>query len=217
MSEAGLHAAALSARRRLNWARLRGPVAIIAIFAAVFLSLQVISPGSLSYFDITSLANGGATLALAAIGQTIIILTRGFDLSAGAVISLVNVTVASIPQETLGGQIVAALAGVAVGAAVGAFNGIFVGFLRLQSIVVTLATMFLVRGLTLLIMPNPGGAVGFDLTSLLAGDAIPGLLPSSVVVLGLALAVWGVIKGSRFGTALYAVGSDPECAAADLY
>lgn len=216
MSGASLNAGALSPRRKLNWARLRGPVAIIAIFAAVFLMLQVISPGAFSYFDINSLANGGATLALALalIGQTIIILTRGFDLSAGAVISLVNVTVASIPHDTLGGQILAALAGVAVGAAVGAFNGIFVGFLRLQSIVVTLATMFLVRGLTLLIMPNPGGMVGFDLTTLLAGDAITGVLPSSVVVLVLALAVWGVIKGSRFGTALYAVGSDPECAAA---
>lgn len=214
MSGASLTGRILAPRRKLNWARLRGPVTIIAIFATVFATLQAISPGALSYFDVTSLANGGATLALVAIGQTIIILTRGFDLSAGAVISLVNVTVASIPQETLGGQILAAMAGIGVGAAVGAFNGLFVGFLRLPSIVVTLATMFLVRGLTLLIMPSPGGMVGSDLTALLTGDAVPGFLPSSIVVLGLALAVWMVIKGSRFGTALYAVGSDPEAAAA---
>ena len=214
MSDASLNIGAMKPHRKLNWAQLRGPVTIIAIFVTVFLALQAISPGSLSYFDVNSLANGGATLAVAAIGQTIIILTRGFDLSAGAVISLVNVTVASIPQDTIAGQILVALTGVAVGAAVGAFNGIFVGFLRLQSIVVTLATMVLVRGITLLIMPNPGGMVGLDMTTLTAGDAIAGLLPSSIVVLMVALLVWTAIEGSRFGSALYAVGSDPEGAAA---
>ena len=200
-------------RRRPNLSRWRGPVTAILIFLASFVLLQAISPGSFSYFDFNSLANGGATLALTAIGQTVIILSRGFDLSAGAVISLVNVTVASIPQDTAAGQVLAVLAGIAVGTLVGAFNGLFVGYFRLQSIVVTLATMFLVRGITLLIMPNPGGAVGADLSMLLAGDAIAGLLPSSVVVIVFALAIWTLLRGSRFGTALYAVGSDPESAA----
>ena len=68
----------------------------VLIAIAVFLGLLghwsiLISAGPLSYFDISFLSSGGATSALAAIGQTIVILSGGFDLSAGAVISLVNV------------------------------------------------------------------------------------------------------------------------------
>ena len=201
-------------RRAVIGARSRGPVTIVAIFLVALGTLAAISPGALSYFDFNSLANGGATLALAGIGQTIIILTRGFDLSAGAVISLVNVTVASMPQETVADQALAAVVGVLIGGAVGAFNGLFVAVFRLQSIVVTLATMFLVRGITLLIMPNPGGAVGMELSAFLSGSAIPEVLPASVVLIAVALLVWLLIKGSRLGSALYAVGSDPDGAAA---
>lgn len=212
MSDGAIDLPASQPREPINWSRMGGPLTIGIIFVALFTFLQAISPGSFSYFDFSSMANGGATLALAAMGQTIIILTRGFDLSAGAAISLVNVVVASVPQETVGGQVAAVAAGLATGAAIGAFNGFFVAVLRLQSIVVTLATMFLVRGITLLIMPNPGGSVGFDLSMVLTGSAIPDILPASVLVMGVALAIWFLIRSSRFGVTLYAVGSDPESA-----
>ena len=192
--------------------RHRGLVAIALIFALSILSLSALSPYRLNYFDFNSLANGGATLALAAIGQTLIVISGGFDLSAGATISLVNATVASLPQDTLAAQVLAVLAGLAAGAAVGAFNGFFVAYFRLQSIVVTLSTMFLVRGLTLLILPDPGGHVAPGLTALLSGSAIASVLPSSVLLVLAGLAIWLVIKNRPFGTALYAVGSDPEAA-----
>jgi len=192
--------------------RSRGLTAIIVIFVLALVLINVISPAPMSYFDVNSLANGGAPLALAAIGQTIVILSGGFDLSAGATISLVNVMVASLPQDTLGGQISAILVGLLVGGLVGAFNGFFVAYFRLQSIVVTLSTMFLVHGLTLLIMPNPGGFVAPEVTSFFAGSAIPGVLPSSVVVIAVALAIWWYLKSLPFGTALYAVGSDADAA-----
>ena len=74
----------------------RRAIAACSIAAVVFLVAArhqsiSISAGPLTYFDISFLSSGGATLALAAIGQTIVILSGGFDLSAGAVISLVNV------------------------------------------------------------------------------------------------------------------------------
>ncbi|MGD9913224.1 MAG: ABC transporter permease [Rhizobiaceae bacterium] len=193
-------------------AKHRGLMAIVVIFLLALVTVNALSPSPMSYFDVNSLASGGAPLALAAIGQTIIIIGGGFDLSAGATISLVNVIVASLPQDTLSAQLLSALVGLAVGALVGAFNGFFVAYFRLQSIVVTLSTMFLVKGITLLIMKDPGGYVGPELTSLLAGSAIPGFLPSSLVVVAIALLVWLFLKGTRWGTALYAVGSDQEAA-----
>jgi len=69
-----------------------------------------------------------------------------------------------------------------------------------------------VRGITLLILPDPGGSVAHGLTALLTGTAIPGLLPAPLVVILVALAVWLALKRMRFGTALFAAGSDAESA-----
>jgi ribose transport system permease protein len=204
--------AAAGERIRFNFSKHRGLIAAALVFAALLALLVVISPKGLGYYDLASLATNGAPLALAAIGQTIIIIAGGFDLSAGAAISLVNALVATTPQETAAGQIGAVALGLAAGAAVGAFNGFFVAFMRLQSIVVTLSTMFLVRGVTLIVLPDPGGSVAETLTKFLTGAAIPGILPAAAIVVAGGLLLWGLVKRTRFGTAIYAVGSDPEAA-----
>ena len=197
-------------RARLNLSRHRGLIAALVVFAALVAFVEAITPKGLSYYDVSSLITTGAPLALAAVGQTFVIIVGGFDLSAGAAISLVNAVVATIPQQSVGGQIGAVVAGIAIGSAVGAFNGFFVAFLRLQSIVVTLSTMFLVRGLTLLIMPDPGGSVAETLTKLFTGAAIPGVLPAAAIVIAGGLAIWLLVGRMKFGTAMFAVGSDAD-------
>jgi ribose transport system permease protein len=104
------------------------------------------------------------------------------------------------------------LAGLAIGAAIGAFNGLFVAVLRLQPIVVTLATMFITQGVTLLVMDKPGGQMPPDFSTFLTGAAIPDVLPAAIVILVIALLLWTALAHSRFGTALYAVGSDEGAA-----
>ncbi len=195
---------------RFDLKRHRGLAAAVVVFGGLLAFVAAVTPGGLGYPDFASLATSGAPLALAAIGQTFIIVVGGFDLSAGATISLVNAVVATLPQQTLAGQIGAVVAGLVVGAAVGAFNGFFVAFLRLQSIVVTLSTMFLLHGITLLLLPNPGGSVAQTLTKFFTGNAISGFLPAAAVVILVGLATWLLVKRTRFGTAMYAVGSDAE-------
>ena len=117
-------------------------------------------------------------------------------------------------QTTLGSEIGWGAAGLAIGAAIGAFNGVFVALLRLQPIVVTLASMFIVQGITLLVMDKPGGQIAPDFSTFLTGSAIPNVLPAAVVILGIALLLWTALAHSRFGTSLYAVGSDEDAAAA---
>jgi ribose transport system permease protein len=196
--------------------RNRGPIIAAIVFAILMFMVDWISPGQLTYFDISFLSSGGATTAIAAIGQTIVILSGGFDLSAGAVISLVNVVLASSMDPMAQGASVTlwTLAGIGIGMAVGAFNGFFVAVMRLQPIVVTLSTMFILQGVTLLIMDKPGGYVAPELGAFYMGDAIAGWLPMPLVMIGVVLLLWLWLKGTRFGTALYAVGSDPDAAAA---
>src|SRR5208282_4867300 len=105
-------------------------------------------------------------------------------------------------------------AGVGIGMASGAFNGFFVAVLRMQPIVVTLATMFILQGVTLLIMDKPGGQVSPALGDLLIGDAVPNLLPKPTVLTILVLALWTWLKRTNFGVAIYAVGGDVDSARA---
>jgi ribose transport system permease protein len=212
MSDIALQTAPPS-RLRLSLARHRGLLTAILVFLALFGIVNLVSPRPYSFFDFSYMSTGGCTLALAAIGGTLVILTGGFDLSVGAVISLVNVTLASHMQPGLGSEAGWALAGLAIGAAIGAFNGLFVALLRLQPIVVTLATMFIVQGITLLVMPQPGGQIPPDFSSFLTGTAIPDVLPAAIVILAIALLAWAALAHSRFGTSLYAVGSDEDAAA----
>jgi len=199
-----------------NWrqglARQQRLIVAVSSFIAIFIYLDFISPGPISYFEISFLFANAGPLVLAAMGQTIVFLIRGFDLSCGATLSLVNVMVALYTRDTTHSQILMCLAGLGIGAFVGAFNGFFIAFIRLQPVVVTLATMFIILGLNLLLMPDPGGMVPYGITQTLTGDLIYEVFPASLVVLLLALLVWFVIKRSRLGTALYAVGSNEDAA-----
>ncbi|MEQ9691712.1 MAG: ABC transporter permease, partial [Bauldia litoralis] len=140
MSTPATHTPEPAARRRgldLRLDRFRGLATAIVVFAALLLVVDLISAGPLSYFDISFLSSGGATLALAAVGQTIVILSGGFDLSAGAVLSLVNVVLATTmdPTDFEASIVLWTAVGIGVGMLVGAFNGFFIAFVRLQPIV----------------------------------------------------------------------------------
>ena len=104
-----------------------GATIAIMVFALLLVGVDLISPGPLSYFDISFLSSGGATSALAAIGQTIVILSGGFDLSAGATISLVNAVLARSmdPLAAQASVVIWSLVGIGIGMLVGAFNGFF--------------------------------------------------------------------------------------------
>ncbi|MBA3517825.1 MAG: ABC transporter permease [Rhizobiales bacterium] len=194
----------------------RGLLTAIAVFALLFVLVDLISAGPLTYFDISFLSSGGATLAIAAVGETIVILSGGFDLSAGAVISLVNVVLASSMDmaDMEASVLLWTAVGVGVGMLTGAFNGFFIAFLRLQPIVVTLSTMFILQGVTLLVQDKPGGFVSPSLGGFYLGDAISNVLPMPLVLLGAVILFWLWLKSTRFGTELYAIGSDPDSARA---
>ncbi len=214
----------------LRVGRLRGLATAIVVFAILLVVVDLISAGPLNYFDISFLSSGGATLALAAVGETIVILSGGFDLSAGAVLSLVNVVLATSmdPMNFEASILLWTAVGIGVGMLVGAFNGFFIAFLRLQPIVVTLSTMFIIQGVTLLILDKPGGFVSPSIGGFYLGDfpgalvppetldslgIAPNLVPMPILLLVVVGFFWLWLKRTRFGTAIYAVGSDSNAAA----
>jgi ribose transport system permease protein len=147
------------ANARYVFRKDRNTIFTALLTICVFIIVVTLNSGSFSYFDFSTMIGTGGTLALAAMGQTLVVLTGGFDLSAGAVVSLANVVVGTTMTDSPWSQIFAGVLGLAVGAAAGAFNGFFTAYLRIQPIVVTLATLFIVQGVALLVSPTPGGYV----------------------------------------------------------
>ncbi len=210
----------------VNWNRQRGLLISVGVFLVMLIILQLIKGEGISYFDVSSIATGATTLALAAVGETIVILAGGFDLSAGAVISLVNVMII----QFLGGgsefsSDVAALSGaefigaalalaLAVGGTIGAINGFLIAFLGLSAIVVTLATMFIAQGAALLVMAHAGGEAPWEFSMFFTGEAIAGVLPAPIIVLAIVIVLWLALRNSRLGTGIYAIGSDEKSALA---
>jgi ribose transport system permease protein len=152
-------------------------------------------------------------LILLAVGQAIVLLGGGIDISVGGVVSIVNTILAT--QVGLGGSpekmIQFTLIALLVGALAGAINGFFIAFLRLQPIITTYATSFLYAGFALFILPNPGGGIPGDVANLYRTTTPLGL-PLAFYVIGLVLLAWLYISSTRYGKYLFAVGGKAEAA-----
>ena len=177
---------------------------ILVLMLIINLALQGTKP---SVFEMTTLVNGGAALAIAAVGETLVILTGGFDLSAGAVLSFLNVVLAAHAGASTGSALGMCAVILLLGALTGLINGLLVAYLRIQPIIATLAASFVWSGAALLVMNQPGGQVPMVLVTLGTGD-VAGVIPNALLLLIVVAALWLVLKNSRLGTNIYAVGSD---------
>ncbi|CAE6723349.1 ABC transporter permease subunit [Paraburkholderia nemoris] len=193
----------------------RGLVIAVCALVAMLIAWMSLSATHVGLYDIGSVISSSTTLALAAIGQTIVVLSGGFDLSASAVVSLSNVLAVRFVQGTPLQQWGGVALIIAIGGVIGLVNGAVIAWFRLQSIVVTLATMFMVQGLTLLIQNTPGGSIGEQFGSFVTSDLLADKVPMSAVVLVFALLIWSFMKRTRFGVGIYALGSDPDGAYAN--
>ena len=173
-----------------------------------------------------TLINSGLTLATASMGQTLVVLTGGIDLSIGPMVSLTNSIASAVTnkESPRNSMVVAAGAALGVGALGGLINGVLVAYGRLQPIIVTLATGSIWTGIALYIRPSPGGFIPPDFSNLLSGTAFnePAQLPfglswstpiprAAFVVLGLVM-FWLLFRRSRLATRIYAVGSSEGAA-----
>jgi ribose transport system permease protein len=179
-------------------------IVMLAIFRAT--QTDAFSPDVL-----TDLFNNALPLALAAAGGTLVVLTRGFDLSVAGVISLSNVLVATSISDGPRGALCGVAIVLALGLLVGAVNGLLVAYIGLQSITCTLATMIVCSGVALLILDAPGGNVPDALSSGMMGTVGLGLPVALVGILGLAL-VWLIIRKTNWGIGLLATGADRTAA-----
>jgi ribose transport system permease protein len=195
----------LPAQLRRSVSRQTYQVALGLFFVAVIIN-YLLQP---NFFRPAVLSGNLQTylpLMLLTAGQTIVIIGGGIDLSIGAIVSLASVvmvhTMGDHPTTT---QIFLAIGlGLLSGILAGLFNGICVAYLRFQPIVTTFASSFVFSGLALWVMPSPGGNVPSFLVD--AYQATPLGLPLTIWIGALVLLLWGLLRSTRYGPYLYAVG-----------
>ncbi len=201
---------------RRGWQRLTArngiPFAFVLLVLVGGVNL-ILQPNLLEPGTLNSSMRVFLPLILVAVGQAIVILGGGIDISAGAIVSIVNAVLAT--QIGIKGDPGTALLvmglGLVVGMAAGAVNGFFVAILRLQPILTTYATSFLFGGLALWILPSPGGGVPSLFTAFYR-DTRPLGLPLAFFVIALIMLAWYGLRQTRYGRYLFAVGGDPAAA-----
>jgi rhamnose transport system permease protein len=170
-----------------------------------------VAPSYFSRENLTDLFLANIPVLVAAIGMTLVILTGQIDVSAGSIFAVCGVAVGVIAKSGVP-TIVACLAACAIGAALGAMNGALVAYIRIPSIVVTLATMTVLRdGLRWMtqgawIANLPSGFQWLGLTQANFPLAIFLIIAALV-----AITAWG-LRYLAAGRALYAAGSNAEAA-----
>ena len=185
---------------------------IVAILYVILFALYALwDPSALSVSGVTNLSNNAAPLAIAAAGESLVVISKGFDLSVAGIVSLSNVLMATYPVDGPGGALVSLLICLGVGGAIGALNGLLVAVLRLQSIAATLGTMIMGQGLALVIMDAPGGTIA-DWVSYTLTDVLFGIIPISGLIVLAVVALWLVFRRTDTCIGIFAVGADETAA-----
>jgi rhamnose transport system permease protein len=207
--------AGISSRRlteRVFRVRESGIIAVLVVFVAVTVAIQ---PRFASQQEAQFILANTTVFALLALGETMVVISRNVDLSVGSVVGLSAYLSASLFGKVHGIPIpVVFLAGLAIGLAVGVANGFMVAVGRVPSLVVTLATLYIVRGIDILIV---GGNEVVAQTLPNAFIAIPragvfGVPYLAIVIAAVIGAGAYYLRSYRSGRELYAIGSNPEAA-----
>lgn len=197
------------------------PLLFLVVLMAVF---TILEPRFLSSINIFNVMRQVSITGLLAIGMTFVILTAGIDLSIGSLLAFAGLVAAAVAKGglqdrfTVGeggigyGWPLAALAAIAIGLAGGYIQGLAITRLKVPPFVVTLGGMSVFRGAALLFAAG-GPISGFDRAFTWWGQGKIGPVPVPVILfLVIALIAHIVLRYTRYGRQVYAVGGNPEAA-----
>lgn len=182
---------------------------LIGFLAVLLVFTKLIQPN----YGVAGIQNLGSSvlpLALASVGQAVVVISGGIDLSIGAMMALFSVIAASqMKGQSEEFAIVVVLGVMVLGLIVGAINGAVVAVTRVPDIVVTLAMSFVWAGSALLVLRTPGGGAAQWLKNLVIGDLFSEWIPRAAVALVVIVAmIWIPLRRSRLGLSIYAIGSN---------
>ena len=218
-------------REPLNNTQLLTTIAVCIFFAMYFAAMLFMGGGFLRVQQVFDLLNDNAYLIIIACALTIVMIGGGINISVGGVIGLTVMACAlflngTAPQNALG-IILTFLLALGIGLAFGIGQGFLVSYLEIQPFIVTLAGMFLSRGLTTMLSVNPVKVTHESMLALSKtkieipflgyvaqnGNLIPGKLEiGAVVALLVVVAAFLMLRYIKLGRNIYALGGNQQSA-----
>ncbi|GAA4357642.1 sugar ABC transporter permease YjfF [Variovorax defluvii] len=215
--EAPSHAAAPGTGRRTRYNPKYLPLAAtVSLFVAMGALGSVLYDGFFSLQVFLNLLIDNAFLIVVAVGMTFVILSGGIDLSVGSVIALTTMVSASLVEKHGWSPAAVLPLVLLMGTAFGGVMGVLIERFRLQPFIVTLAGMFLARGLCYLISID-SISIGNEFYAAVSQLRIPvvggaSLSVSAVIALAVLLAAVFVAHCTPFGRTVYAIGGSEQSA-----
>jgi rhamnose transport system permease protein len=189
---------------------------ILVVILVVFAVTTVNNHAFATAHSVQQLLTGAALIALLGVGETMVVVTRNVDLSVGSVVGLSAYLVGDMFKHHPGMPVVLGfLLGIAIGAVIGAINGLVTSVARVPSLVVTLAMLYIIRGVDGIIVhgvtidpdsiPRAFQKVGFA--------TVLGIPWLAIIVAIVVLVAGYTMRSYRWARDLYAIGSNPDAAA----
>jgi len=194
---------------RYHLAAQRGALVAAGIFLVMFAIYVSKHPAGFTANVVLTAANKGVLLALVAMGQTMVVLTAGIDLSVGMIFIFTNCLGSYIVAGSTATALLGVLGVLLAGLVCGMINGLIVIYGRLQPIVATIASGSIYYGIALWLRPQPGNSDNFnsDVADFMTGQILGKIPTSLVALLIVVLVLWVPFRRSAVGRAVYAVGS----------
>lgn len=199
----------------------RSESSILLIMIVMLIVTAVLQGNFFEPRSMVSNINAFAPLILLTMGQAVVIISGGLDLSAGSALSLMTCVLTFVMKKNdpVTG-IYALIITFAIAILIGVINGIGIGYLRIPPVILTFATSYMWLGAALFLRPTPGGEsvnwfkIFYDMNAV---NGAPGFLkafgsviqPALLLVL-IGCALWFVINKTRTGRYIYAVGSNND-------
>lgn len=189
-----------------------GPGLFIILGAEFLVFWRLGHPHFIQTSNFIAIGKRMAINGITAVGETIVIISGGFDLSIGSIAAMAGVGSAAVVENggTLVGSILTALA---IGGFIGLVNGAITGYGRINPFITTLGTLAIVRGVAFVLTNNRQVTVSHEGFQNLGKDTVGGM-PYSVLILLLTFIFFGfIVPRYRFGRYMYAIGSNERAAA----
>ena len=200
-------AAALSPQRKIHfdypWLSAAVPLVVLMIV------LPLANPRFLTVSNLTSVLLQAAVYVIMALGMSFVLMTGGIDLSQGSLLALTGVVAAYIVQNQ-GSVLLAILASILVGALVGVVNGSVISRLSIPPFIMTLSTMYLCRGLTLVI--TQASPISSDTFRWIGSGDFLGIPVPVIIFVTAAIIGQFILSYTATGRYILAVGSNREAA-----
>jgi len=202
-----------------------GRFAPLIFLVVLMLIFSILEPNFLNPTNLFNVMRQISITGLIALGMTFVILTAGIDLSVGSMLAVSGMVAAAVAKGSLGntlslgeeeavgyGPYAAMAAAIAIGTLCGFIQGYAITWLKVPPFVVTLGGLSVFRGLTLW-FSNGGPISGFESDYRWWGQGMVGPVPVPVLIfIAAAILCHIVLRHTRYGRHVYAVGGNPEAA-----